>query len=178
MRNIKYLFLSLPILSLTFLSFIAKGVEFDFNVRIDKQTCKLSILGTSDGEVDFGNIQSSNIKNNKIDPIPIKLKLSDCLTNDFAGSYIIMVPKSNINNITFNDNTNRDFGVSISEKSNAIQSTSDADFFKSDSKVWSNINNNHLEKKLYTYIKCKNNTSCNPDVGSFSSTITFSFIID
>ncbi|MEQ4794465.1 hypothetical protein ABN128_30185, partial [Klebsiella variicola subsp. variicola] len=62
--------LSLFITPALFISFSAQSIEFDFNVIIDKQTCKLSVSGTSNNEVDFGSIQSNKIKNNLIEPIP------------------------------------------------------------------------------------------------------------
>lgn len=178
MCNIKYIFLSLLILLLPFISFTAKGVDFEFNIKVDKQTCKLSIIGTSDGEVDFGSLQLSQIKNNSIEPISIQLMLSDCITNDFTNTYVTMVAKSTINNITFNNDINSDFGIRVSDNSNVMQSTSDTDFFQSGDRVWTDIKSNKLEKKLYTYVRCKSNVSCNPSVGNFSSTITFSFIVD
>ncbi len=169
---------SLFIPPLLFMSTSAHSVEFEFNVKIDKQTCQLSVLGTHQNEVDFGSIQSHKIKTNLIEPIPIKILLTKCKTNDFSDSYVIFKAKNSLNAITFNDNVTKSFGVRLSEKNSVAQSNLDSDFFKSGDKVWDNISKDQLEKTLYTYIKCKDTTSCEPEVGNFSATLTFSYIVD
>ncbi|HEJ9414874.1 TPA: type 1 fimbrial protein [Proteus mirabilis] len=170
--------LSLFITLLLFISPNAHSVEFEFNVTIDKQTCKLSVFGTSHNEVDFGSIQSNKIKNNLIDPIPIKVLLTDCKTNDFSDTYVTVNAKSSLNSVTFNDDIKKSFGVRLSNKNSVAQSNLNSDFFKSGDKIWDNINKDQLEKTLYTYIKCKDATSCDPEVGKFSATLTFSYIVD
>lgn len=170
--------LSLFITPALFISFSAQSIEFDFKVTIDKQTCKLSVSGTSNNEVDFGSIQSNKIKNNLIEPIPIKVLLSDCKTNDFFDTYVTMKAKSTLNTITFNDDLNKSFGIRVSSKNNVAQSNTNTDFFKSEDTVWNNISIDKLEKTLYTYVKCKDPTVCDPESGEFSATLTFSYIVD
>lgn len=162
------------------MSFNAKSVEFEFNVTVEKPTCKLSVSGTGHNEVDFGNLSSKRIKNNLIDPIPIKLLLTDCNINfnDFPNSYVTMDAKSSLNAVTFNDDTTKSFGVRVSNKNTVAQSDNTADFLKSGEKVWENITENTLEKIFYTYIKCKDAISCTPESGDFSATLTFSYIVD
>lgn len=175
--QLKRMLLSLLPISLFFISFSTQSVDFQFNIKINKQSCKISVTGTSSNEVDFGNIQLNKIKTNSVEPIPIKVSLYDCKTGDYSDTYVRMDAKSTLNTVTFNDDTTKSFGVRISNKNTVASSTNNADFFKSGDKVWTNINSNDLEKTLYTYVKCKN-TTCEPEVGEFSSTLTFSYIVD
>lgn len=170
--------LTLFILMLSFISFGAQSVEFEFKVTVDKQTCKLSVTGTSNNEVDFGSIQASKIKNNLVDPIPIKLLLTDCKTDDFSDTYVKMAAKATLNTVTFNDDITKSFGIRVSESGTATQSNNDTDFIKSGDIVWTNIDKKSLEKKLYTYVKCKTGTACEPEAGEFFSTLTFSYYVD
>lgn len=75
------------------------------------------------------DIQSNKIKNNLIEPIPIKVLLSDCKTNDFFDTYVTMKAKSTLNTITFNDDLNKSFGIRVSSKNNVAQSNTNTDFF-------------------------------------------------
>lgn len=167
--------LALPTL---LISFSVQSVEFEFNVRINKQSCKLSVSGTSNNEVNFGSLQASKIKANLIEPIAIKVQLSDCLANDFVDTYVVMNAKSSLNTITFNDDVAKSFGVRVSNKNTVAQSNLTSDFFKSGDRVWENISQDQLEKTLYTYIQCSDPASCDPEAGDFSATLTFSYIID
>lgn len=170
--------LSLSILVLPIISFQARSVEFQFNVKIDKQTCKISVTGTSNNEVDFGSISATKIKNNQIDPIPIKVLLSDCKTSHFNDTYVTMTAKNSLNNVTFNDDAAKNFGIRLSNKDSVAQSSTDTDFIKSGDKIWTNIDSNNLEKTFYTYVKCQTGSGCNSQAGEFSSTLTFSYYVD
>ncbi|MER1962984.1 type 1 fimbrial protein, partial [Proteus vulgaris] len=83
-----------------------------------------------------------------------------------------------LNTVTFNDDLTKSFGIRVSNKNNVAQSNLNADFFKSEDTVWDNISKDQLEKTLYTYVKCKDPATCDPEAGEFSATLTFSYIVD
>ena len=143
------LFFSAALLSLLpNLGWSANNAEFDFNVKVIEQMCRISIEGTSLNEVDFGNITVSNIEANQVQPIPITITLSDCTP------------------------------VSLSERNNVAASANFSDFIEKGSNAWQNINQDQLHKTLYTYIRCPSGKTCDPQIGPFQSTITFSFLVD
>nr|WP_282559068.1 fimbrial protein [Providencia heimbachae] len=154
------------------------NAEFDFSVKVITQMCKISIIGTSTNEVDFGNLTVSNIQTNKVQPIPIKISLSDCLTENFSNAYVKISPKNFLDTITFIDDPTKGFGVSFSENRNVASSKNFSDFLEKNSNIWPQIDADQLDKTLYTYIRCPSGDSCEPQVGNFQSTITFSFIVD
>lgn len=159
-------------------SFASNTADFDFKVNVVAQMCKISIVGTSLNEVDFGNVTVADIRANKVQPIQTKITLSDCMTNNFTGTYVKISPKNYLDSITFIDDPSKGFGISFSEQKNVMNSSSTADFFEKESQVWTNINENQLDKTLYTYVRCKIGSDCSPQVGDFQSTVTFSFVVD
>ncbi|ENU1225996.1 MULTISPECIES: fimbrial protein [Providencia] len=166
---------------LSFISFSAlsnNNAEFDFNVKIISQMCKISVIGTSTNEVDFGNLTFSDIQTNKVQPIPIKISLSDCISKNFTQSYVKISPKNYLDTVTFIDDPTKGFGISFSESDNVASSMNVSDFLEKDANVWTQIDANKLDKTLYTYVRCASGSSCEPQVGNFQSTVTFSFIVD
>lgn len=159
-------------------SVASNSAVFDFNINIMAQMCKISIVGTSLNEIDFGNITVADIRAHKVQPIQTKIVLSDCATNNFIGAYVKISPKNYLDSITFIDDPAKGFGISFSEQNNIVNSSSMADFFEKESQVWTNINENQLDKTLYTYVRCQTGSECSPQVGDFQSTVTFSFVID
>lgn len=181
MRRIMKLIFNFVLFSLLLISNSAlsnNNAEFDFNVKIISQMCKISVVGTSTNEVDFGNITYSDIQTNKVQPIPIKISLSDCLTKNFTNSYVKISPKNYLDTVTFIDDPMKGFGISFSENDNVANSMNISDFVEKESNVWTQIDANKLDKTLYTYVRCASNGLCEPQVGNFQSTITFSFIVD
>ncbi|HEQ1857121.1 TPA: type 1 fimbrial protein [Providencia alcalifaciens] len=173
------LFFSAALLSLLpGLGWGANNAEFDFNVKVIEQMCRISIEGTSLNEVDFGNITVSNIEANQVQPIPITITLSDCTTNNFHNAVVKISPKNYIDPITFIDEPSKNFGVSLSERNNVAASANFSDFIEKGSNAWQNINQDQLHKTLYTYIRCPSGKTCDPQIGPFQSTITFSFLVD
>ncbi|MEQ4673630.1 fimbrial protein [Providencia vermicola] len=174
----------LNILTLLFLTLITptsiagNSANFEFDVKVIAQMCRISITGTSHNEVDFGNVTVADILANKVQPIETKIVLSDCTTNRFKGTYVKISPKNYLDSITFIDDTSKGFGISFSEKNNIMGSSSTTDFVERESQVWKNIDENQLNKTLYTYIRCKAGSKCDPQVGDFQSTVTFSFVVD
>ncbi|EMT6576085.1 TPA: type 1 fimbrial protein [Providencia rettgeri] len=175
------LIFSFILFSLLFISPFAlsnNNAEFTFNVKVIAQMCKISVTGTSTNEVDFGNLTFSDIQANKVQPIPIKISLSDCLTKNFTNSSVKISPKNYLDTITFIDDPTKGFGISFSENDNVASSANISDFMEKESNVWTQIDANKLDKTLYTYVRCASGTPCDPQVGNFQSTITFSFIVD
>lgn len=178
MRNLSPLFTLCLLLAAPQHAFASNTANFDFNIKIIAQMCKISIVGTSLNEVDFGNVTVADIRGNKVQPIQTKIILTDCTTSNFIGTHVKISPKNYLDGITFIDDPNKGFGISFSDKSNIMNSTSTTDFYERESNVWSNISENQLDKTLYTYVRCKQGNECAPQVGDFQSTITFSFVVD
>ncbi|WP_369310904.1 fimbrial protein [Providencia rettgeri] len=178
MRYILKLTLLLFLTSQSIIAIADNTAVFDFNVKVSAQMCKISIVGTSLNEVDFGNVSAADIKANKVQPIQTNITLTDCTSNNFSGAYVKISPKNYLDAITFIDEPIKGFGISFSELNNIRSSSSTSDFFEKESKVWSSITENQLNKTLYTYIRCPSGKECDPQVGDFQSTVTFSFVVD
>jgi len=157
--------------------------EFTFDVTIPKNTCDVSVVGTSANKIDFGSIPLEKFK----DDVPqgkykseFKVNLSNCKNTSFSGAYVSLSGIYNDQNNGFLDDVGKTFAIRISKKANATQS--DTDFFtNTNNKIWTNITATNMSNTYYAYVMCKtgvNNCSDDQNVGKFKSTLTLTFVAD
>lgn len=166
-----------------FLNSAQASKEFKFEVTVPKNTCDITVDGTSLNKVDFGNIPMSKFKN-EVPQGNVKLafdvKLSNCKNNTFSGSYISLTGNYIEEFNGFLDDAGKEFAIRISPKSNATQG--DTDFYTNvNNKIWTNIDKSNMSKTYYAYVMCKTGeTSCasNANTGDFKATLTLTFVSD
>lgn len=162
--------------------FAADDAEFIFNVTVPKNTCNIIIEGTSINKVDFGSVPlkrlASDANNGNIKK-PFQVKLSNCQNTSFSGNYL-KISGNYVNDGFLDSPEGKDFAIRISDKDGA--KASDNVFFANDSKIWTNIAANNMNKTFYTYVMCKKGVAdCSTkteNLGQFKSTITITYFAD
>ncbi|HGN3507067.1 TPA: fimbrial protein [Providencia stuartii] len=161
-----------------------EGVDIEFNVTVPKNTCDILIEGTSQNVIDFGSIALARLKSDSAEgkvKLPFSIKLAECKNNDFANNYITLDGNYVVENNGFLDDPGeRTFAIRISDKETATQAD-DVFFDKNKNKIWTNIQENVMEKQFYAYLMCKNglkDCASDANIGQFKSTFTLTYMVD
>lgn len=157
------------------------GYEFSFDVFVPKNTCDISVQGTSVNLVDFGNVPLKQLEldasQGKV-KLPFRVSIISCKTTNYDNNYITLT--GNYTNDGFMDDVNKTFAVRISEKDNLLPNSPDYVTDKN-TILWKDIKSNNVNKTFYAYLMCKNgvqNCAVDQNVGRFKATLTMTYMTD
>lgn len=159
------------------------SIKYNFSVQFFKNTCDVEtpesiILSKTP---DAGVVSSIDIKNDSVN-IPFTIGLQKCTSKDLSNVSIYISQGNTLADTTdfFNNKADGNIGVQIRDVANNrvfSVNTSNSAVPNPNSIVWDNIKSEAEKKQLTASLRCKTE-NCEPDIGSFTASVTLSYYVN